>query len=118
MSRSRCRSCARDCWSTTAPITCGPRDTPSPQRRARSSIDTRSCYDAAVKVLFGIGFGGNPALLRGGDASTFMDLVRMAEDYGAAAIGTYDSAFLGGDAYVRATLMAMASSRAPIGLRP
>ena len=42
----------------------------------------------------------------------------MAEGYGAAAIGTYDSAFLGGDAYVRATLMAMASSRAAIGLRP
>ena len=32
----------------------------------------------------------------------------MAEGYGAAAIGTYDSAFLGGDAYVRATLMALA----------
>ena len=71
-----------------------------------------------MKVLFGIGFGGNPTLLRGGDASTFMELVRMAEGYGAAAIGTYDSAFLGGDAYVRATLMAMASSRAAIGLRP
>ena len=55
-----------------------------------------------MKVLFGIGFGGNPTLLRGGDASTFMELVRMAEGYGAAAIGTYDSAFLGGDAYVRA----------------
>ena len=71
-----------------------------------------------MNVSFGIGFGGNPTLLKGGDASTFMDLVRMAEGYGAAAIGTYDSAFLGGDAYVRATLMAMASSRAAIGLRP
>ena len=49
-----------------------------------------------MKVSFGIGFGGNPTLLQGGDASTFMDLVRMAEGYGAAAIGTYDSAFLGG----------------------
>jgi len=71
-----------------------------------------------VKVSFGIGFGSSPTLLRGGDASTYMDLVRMAEGYGAAAIGTYDSAFLGGDAFVRATLMAMASSRAAIGLRP
>src|SRR5262249_14199588 len=52
------------------------------------------------------------------DAATFMELVRMAEGYGATAIGTYDSAFLGGDAYVRATLMAQASSRALIGLRP
>jgi 5,10-methylenetetrahydromethanopterin reductase len=44
--------------------------------------------------------------------------VRRADGYGAEAIGTYDSAFLGGDAYVRATLMAQASSRAVIGLRP
>src|SRR5207247_6624217 len=47
-----------------------------------------------------------------------MELVRMAEGYGAEAIGTYDSACLGGDAYVRATRMAQASSRAAIGLRP
>jgi 5,10-methylenetetrahydromethanopterin reductase len=47
-----------------------------------------------------------------------MDLVRMAEGYGVEALGTYDSAFLGGDAYVRATLMAMASTRAAVGLRP
>src|SRR5712692_8512479 len=42
----------------------------------------------------------------------------MAEDYGAEAIGTYDTAFIGGDAYVRATVMAIASTRAQIGLRP
>src|SRR5690349_7494918 len=47
-----------------------------------------------------------------------MDLVKMADDYGATAVGTYDSAFLGGDAYVRATLMALAAPRAQIGLRP
>jgi 5,10-methylenetetrahydromethanopterin reductase len=71
-----------------------------------------------VNVAFGIGFGSNPVLLQAQDAPRFLDLVRMAEDYGATAIGTYDSAFLGGDAYVRATLMAAASSRAAIGLRP
>src|SRR5215470_10492702 len=71
-----------------------------------------------MKVAFGIGFGSSPVLLGGPDVAKFMDLVRMAEDYGAAAIGTYDSAFLGGDAFVRATLMAQASSRAAIGLRP
>src|SRR5262245_48081522 len=71
-----------------------------------------------VKVSFGIGFGSSPTLLRSDDVQKFMDLVRMAEGYGALAIGTYDSAFLGGDAYVRATLMAVASSRAAIGLRP
>jgi 5,10-methylenetetrahydromethanopterin reductase len=71
-----------------------------------------------TRVSFGIGFGSSPVLLSGPDAATFMELVRMADGYGAEAIGTYDSAFLGGDAYVRATLMAQASSRAAIGLRP
>jgi len=71
-----------------------------------------------MKVSFGISFGSGTPLLMSADAPLFMDLVRRAEGYGAEATGTYDSAFLGGDAYVRATLMAMASSRAAIGLRP
>src|SRR5215467_6723841 len=71
-----------------------------------------------TKIAFGIGFGSGPVLLGGDDVATFMELVRRAEGYGAAAIGTYDSAFLGGDAYVRATLMAQATTRALVGLRP
>jgi 5,10-methylenetetrahydromethanopterin reductase len=71
-----------------------------------------------MKVSFGITFGSTPLFLHGPDAAKFMDLVRMAEDYGVEALGTYDSAFLGGDAYVRATMMALASTRAAIGLRP
>jgi 5,10-methylenetetrahydromethanopterin reductase len=71
-----------------------------------------------TRVAFAIGFGSSPPLLRAADVPKFMDLVRMAEGYGARAIGTYDSAFLGGDAYVRATLMAQATTRAAIGLRP
>jgi len=47
-----------------------------------------------------------------------MELVKIAEDYGAEAIGTYDSAFIGDDAFARATLMALASARARVGLRP
>src|SRR4029453_16887429 len=46
------------------------------------------------------------------------DRVKMAGDFGAAALGTFDTAFIGGDAYVRATLIAQASSRARVGLRP
>lgn len=42
----------------------------------------------------------------------------MAEDYGAEAIGTHDTAFIGDDAYVRATLVALAATRARVGLRP
>jgi 5,10-methylenetetrahydromethanopterin reductase len=71
-----------------------------------------------MKVSFGITFGSGPLFLHGPDAAKFIDLVRMAEGYGVEALGTYDSAFLGGDAYVRATLMALASTRAVIGLRP
>src|SRR5262245_49355510 len=71
-----------------------------------------------MRVSFGITFGSGPLFLHGPDAAKFMDLVRMAEGYGVTALGTYDSAFLGGDAYVRATLMALASTRAAIGLRP
>jgi 5,10-methylenetetrahydromethanopterin reductase len=71
-----------------------------------------------MKVAFGIGFGANPVMLRGTDVPKFTELVKRAEDHGAVAIGTYDSAFLGGDAYVRATLMAQATTRASVGLRP
>src|SRR5262245_3051677 len=71
-----------------------------------------------MKVAFGISLSSGMPLLRQEDAQGFMDLARMAEDYGAEAIGTYDSAFLGGDAFARATLLALASRRAKVGLRP
>ena len=71
-----------------------------------------------MKVAFGVGLGSSVGLLAGADTQKFLELVRMADGYGAAAIGTYDSAFLGGDAYVRATLIATTASRAAVGLRP
>lgn len=71
-----------------------------------------------MRVSFGISVAPPTPLLRQEDTRGFMDLVTMAEDYGAEAIGTYDSAFLGGDAYVRATLIALASRSARVGLRP
>lgn len=71
-----------------------------------------------MRVAFGIGLSSSVGLLGGADTQKFTELVRMADGYGAAAIGTYDSAFLGGDAYVRATLMAVSAPRAAIGLRP
>src|SRR5437667_1427303 len=69
-------------------------------------------------VAFGISFGSATPLLRREDTRKFMDLVKMADDFGATALGTFDTAFIGGDAYVRATLMAQASARARVGLRP
>jgi 5,10-methylenetetrahydromethanopterin reductase len=71
-----------------------------------------------LRVQFGISLGSSVGLLGGDDTRKFMELVRMADGYGATAIGTYDSAFLGGDAYVRATLIALAAPRAAVGLRP
>ncbi|HEV8440196.1 MAG TPA: LLM class flavin-dependent oxidoreductase [Methylomirabilota bacterium] len=71
-----------------------------------------------MRVSFGISLAPGTPLLRQEETRAFMDLAKMADDYGAAAIGTYDSAFLGGDAYVRATLLSLASSRARVGLRP
>src|SRR5437870_8536467 len=69
-------------------------------------------------VAFGISFGSATPLMRREDMPKFMDLVKMADDFGATALGTFDTAFIGGDAYVRATLLAQASSRARVGLRP
>jgi alkanesulfonate monooxygenase SsuD/methylene tetrahydromethanopterin reductase-like flavin-dependent oxidoreductase (luciferase family) len=71
-----------------------------------------------MKVAFGISVSPGTPLLRSEDTGKFMELVKMADGYGAHAIGTYDSAFLGGDAYVRATLLALAAPRARVGLRP
>jgi 5,10-methylenetetrahydromethanopterin reductase len=71
-----------------------------------------------MKVAFGISFGSATPLLRRDDTRKFTDLVTMADDFGAEALGTFDTAFIGGDAYVRATLIAQASSRARVGLRP
>jgi 5,10-methylenetetrahydromethanopterin reductase len=69
-----------------------------------------------VHVSFGVSIGA--ILLRREDTQQFMDLVKMADGYGVEALGTYDSALLGGDTFVRTTLMALASERARIGPRP
>jgi 5,10-methylenetetrahydromethanopterin reductase len=69
-----------------------------------------------MKISFGVGIGA--VLLRQEDTQKFMDLVRLIDGYGIEAIGTYDSAFIGGDTFVRTTLMALASQRARVGPRP
>jgi hypothetical protein len=47
-----------------------------------------------MNISFGVGLAPGSALLRQEDTQKFMDLVKMADDYGVNAIGTYDSAFL------------------------
>jgi 5,10-methylenetetrahydromethanopterin reductase len=71
-----------------------------------------------VKVSFAISVSPGTPLLHEKDTRAFMDLVKMADDFGAEAVGTHDTAFIGGDAYVRATMIALAAKRARVGLRP
>ena len=71
-----------------------------------------------MKVAFGISLSPGTPLLQEKDTRGFIDLARMADDYGAEAVGTHDTAFIGGDAYVRATLIALGATRARVGLRP
>src|SRR2546430_15171837 len=71
-----------------------------------------------MQVSFGVSLSPPTPLLEQKDTQRFMDLAKMADDYGAEAVGTHDTAFIGGDAYVRATLIALGASRARVGLRP
>jgi 5,10-methylenetetrahydromethanopterin reductase len=86
--------------------------------RAPGFCGDRQRVGERVKVSFGISVGSGRPLIRREDTGRFTDLVKMAEDYGAEAIGTHDTAFIGDDAYVRATLVALAATRARVGLRP
>jgi 5,10-methylenetetrahydromethanopterin reductase len=71
-----------------------------------------------MKVAFGVSLSPGTPLLQEKDTRRFIDLAKMADDYGAEAVGTHDTAFIGGDAYVRATLIALGAQRARVGLRP
>src|SRR5256712_11836504 len=71
-----------------------------------------------MKVAFGVSLSPGTPLLQEKDTRRFIDLAKMADDYGGGAVGTHDPAFTGGDAYVRAPLIALGSARARVGLRP
>ena len=50
-----------------------------------------------MKVSFAVNLAPGDPLLGRQEVDRFSDLVKMAEDYGAEAVGTYDSAFVGGE---------------------
>lgn len=70
-----------------------------------------------MKVKFALGLQV-PAIMNEADVRRFMDIVRRADDYGMHAITTGDSSLLLKDAVVGVTLMALATSRAFVGMRP
>jgi len=71
-----------------------------------------------MKMHFGVLLGQQSTLPHRRDLAKLGELIRLTEDCGVDAIGTYDTSFIGGDAYVRATLLATVCERARVGLRP
>jgi alkanesulfonate monooxygenase SsuD/methylene tetrahydromethanopterin reductase-like flavin-dependent oxidoreductase (luciferase family) len=71
-----------------------------------------------MKVRFGVLVSSGNAFPHRDDLSKFRDLIRVIDGAGVEMIGTYDTSFIGGDAYVRATLIAETAENALVGLHP
>lgn len=71
-----------------------------------------------MKVRFGVLVSGGSAFPHRADQEKLAELVRIIDDCGIEMIGTYDTSFIGGDAYVRATLIAQHVRNALVGLHP
>ena len=71
-----------------------------------------------MKVRFGVMVSGGALFPLRSDLKKFAELVKTIDGCGVEMIGTYDTSFIGGDAYVRATLIAQAAENALVGLHP
>lgn len=71
-----------------------------------------------MKVRFGVMVSSGALLPHRRDLEKFAELVRIVDGCGVEMIGTYDTSFIGGDAYVRATLIAQTARNAKVGLHP
>ena len=71
-----------------------------------------------MKVRFGVMVSGGAPFPHRADLEKFGELIRIIDDCGVEMIGTYDTTFIGGDAYVRATLIAQVAKNALVGLHP
>ncbi len=71
-----------------------------------------------MKVRFGVLVSSGSAFTHRDDLAKFADLIKLIDGCGIEMIGTYDTSFIGGDAYVRATLIAHAADNAQVGLHP
>ena len=69
-------------------------------------------------LRFGVMVSDDDAFPHRGQLEKFAELIRVIDDAGIEMIGTYDTSFIGGDAYVRATLIAQAARNALVGLHP
>ena len=71
-----------------------------------------------MKVRFGVSVISGTAFPHRHDLDKFAELVRIIDGSGVELIGTNDTSFIGGDAYVRATLIAQTATNALVGIHP
>lgn len=71
-----------------------------------------------MKVRFAVSVLSGTAFPHRRDLEKLGELVRIIDDSGVELIGTNDTSFIGGDAYVRATLIARTAKNAQVGLHP
>src|SRR4051812_2722123 len=69
-----------------------------------------------MKVRFGVSVLSGTAFPHRRDLDRFAELVRIIDGSGVELIGTNDTSFIGGDAYVRATLIAQTARNARVGI--
>jgi 5,10-methylenetetrahydromethanopterin reductase len=71
-----------------------------------------------MKVRFAVNISSGTVFPRRQDQAKLAELVRVIDSAGVDMISTYDSSFVGGDAYVRATLIAEHAENAMVGVHP
>ena len=71
-----------------------------------------------MKVRFGVSVLSGTAFPHRRDLDKFAELVRIIDGARVELIGTNDTSFIGGDAYVRATLIAQTATNAQVGIHP
>src|ERR1700684_912758 len=71
-----------------------------------------------MKVRFGVSVLSGTAFPHRRHLDKFAELVRIIDGSGVELIGTNDTSFIGGDAYVRATLIAQIATNAHVGIHP
>lgn len=72
----------------------------------------------SLKVRFGMSVSSGAAFPHRRDLNKLAELVRIIDGSGVELIATNDTSFIGGDAYVRATLIAQTAANARVGIHP
>ena len=71
-----------------------------------------------MRVRFGVSVSSGTAFPHRRDLDKLAELIRIIDASGVELIGTNDTSFIGGDAYVRAALIAQTATKAHVGIHP